>query len=124
MMVIAITFLIYSEYYLIDYKVIPADIRVSTYAGLNADADALHFGTIPSKGGFSIRKITLNSDEKARLEIKIDKDVDWLSVNKNNIIVVPGEPVELNFTGVEPSNYTLNETYSTNVKFYFYRVWN
>ena len=74
--------------------------------GMNADADALHFGTVPRKGT-SIRRMGIANNQNYPLfvNISIEGDfTDWISISDNNFILQPKESLQVEFKTTVPKN--------------------
>ncbi len=123
---VSLTLFAYYGFYLrglfiLEHQEMKVDFRVQQgIIGLDADTDALHFGTI-APGGSSERLMTVTPARDARLVITFAGDAaPYLSVDKNDIRVVEGEPIELNFTVTLPGNMS-DGNYTGEAKLYFYR---
>lgn len=118
---IGLTLIVWHTFILLEYQEVPYDFAVERgVAGLNADGDALHFGSIPP-GGAGKRSMTVTPSRDARLVVKPSGDAssfvipDW-----NDRVVTAGEPVRLDFT-VEVPGDAEEGRFEGVVKFYFYR---
>ncbi len=118
---IGLTLFAYYGFYLLEYREMAVDFRVQHgIIGLDADTDALHFGTI-APGGSSERLMTVTPAHDARLVIVFAGDAaPYLSVDKDDVRVVADEPIALNFTVTLPGNMS-DGNYTGTAKLYFYR---
>ncbi len=88
--------------------------------GLNADADALHFGTL-SPGGSSQRRMTIVAAHDARLVIEMEGNLSpFVAPERNDFRVTAGEPVRLRFQASVPAGAP-EGWYEGRARFSFYR---
>jgi len=74
--------------------------------GMNADADALHFGTVPRRGTSTRRMdIVNNQNYPLFVNISIEGDfTDWINVSDNNFILQPEESSRIIFKTKVPED--------------------
>jgi len=81
-------------------------VEDSNIIGMNADADALHFGTVP-KGGGSVRKLDITNKKNYPLSVNISIEgdfADWISISDNNFILQPEESLRVEFETKVPED--------------------
>lgn len=111
----------YYGFYLQEYRTVPIDFRVERgVGGLDADTDALHFGTL-TPGGGGWRSMTVTPARDARLVISFSgQAAPFMAVQPDNVLVAEGVPLRLNFTVSMPENVTVGN-YTGEARFFFYR---
>lgn len=118
---IGLTLIVYYGFYLREVRTIPYDFHIKQgVAGLNAETDALHFGTL-GPGGTSQRTLNVTPTDDCWLVVSFEGNgSSYLRVEKNKIPLNAGEPLQLVFTVVVPSDAQLGN-YSGTARFFFYR---
>lgn len=118
---VGLTLFVYYGFYLKEYHTVPYDFHVENrVVGMNVDTDALHFGTV-SPGGNSRRVMTITPSSDSRLVINFVGDgAGYLSVDKNNLLVLQGKQINVTFRVTIPENASVGN-YSGKARFFFYR---
>lgn len=109
---ISATITFYSFFYIKEIKTLDMDLKVGDYVGINADTDALHFGTI-SPGGVGTKSVTLsnNYEEKLAVKIKLYGDLAGFIDVKRDFVLYENQSEKIAFTARVPQdapygNYT------------------
>jgi hypothetical protein len=119
---ISLALSVFYGYYLREYRTIPFDFHIETgkLVGLNANADALHFGTMPP-GSSSRRNVTVTAVADSRLVFRFSGNGSaYLRVNPSELILTKGVPMNISFFLSTPDTLP-DGNYSGIVKFYFFR---
>ena len=118
---VGLTLIAYYQFYLVEYHTIPVDFKVARgVGGLDADTDALHFGTL-TPGGLGKRNMLVTPARDARLVVSFSgQAAPFMTVQPDNVRVEKGVPLRLNFTLAMPANATPGN-YTGEARFYFYR---
>lgn len=100
-------------------KEIETHVKVDDYVGVNLDTDKLYFGTISSKSVGS-RSLTITSDTKAAVHIKLTGDIGtWMTSDAKNIFIENGSK-NVQFAIRVPEN-TAHGNYTGEIRLIFYR---
>jgi len=95
----------YSLFTIQEIRTIDADLNVNDYVGLNADTDALHFGTI-RPGGSGIRSVHLKNTHSSAIEVNIfvKGDISKLVVFQKKYNIAFNTTKNIAFTAKVPQN--------------------
>jgi len=97
---------LYYGVYLVEVEDFPMDFHVGTRIGMNADTDALHFGTT-LKGSKSSRKLFVhnNNDFPVVFAIYVDGNFsDWVELNQNMFELAPATNTSVSFVVTAPED--------------------
>jgi hypothetical protein len=118
---VELTILFYYGYYLQEYQELSVDFSVHPgVVGLNADTDALHFGSF-APGSSSRRSVVVEPAHNGRLVITFTGNASpYLSVDPNDFSLSKGSQARLTFVAAAPDGTPVGN-YTGKAKFSIYR---
>lgn len=103
-------------------QVIPMELTVADYAGINVDTDKVYFGALPP-GGSSTRTLSVSNTYGRPLEVTLvarGQLAGWVGYSPRVFLLEVGESRQVNVTTVVPTNAKLGN-YSGNTIIHFQR---
>ena len=89
-LVIFITAFLYYTLHPVTKQVIPIDVTVGDYTGINLDSDAIHFGTL-KPGSMAQRPVILRADEYAVEITLLVEDIPFVFPENSTITLQKGQ---------------------------------
>lgn len=102
----AATTLFYNIYIIDEVILVPNQVKIDDKMGLNVDTDKLYFGKL-IPGNTGQRDIFLNNTKEYSLQVSVLKEgetAEWISLSKNNFIVLPGARTNVTVYASPPKN--------------------